>query len=626
MIKKATTLLPQRKHRSPEIEALLHVKVAATPAIELTDPDNDVDKMRAAMKKAEDIVEDDMAKQEPDPMAPEEDPPLSSEGEYGRDQASGLRKILKAQEKYSPQPEELSDAEVQATSDVVTKRTEFGGAPSDDPTGLNRPSESGTEAYDNIHPDIHSAEPSVGKLARWKDSLPGGLADEKEPSDFSAEALAKGLNVELEHTDDEQTAREIAMDHLTEDPEYYDKLEVMEKEANGDMVEWLGKLNKKDHEAYIEARKVIDSIHRKQRKKEASHITPMPEGWREYLKLAGKGELITPKNPTPLKGNSKSTVTGRREETPMIPRDKERSFKSKAKHNYDKLDPHEGHMNSTSRHPSDGETMHSGKGKTAHKGIRDVIKDAKRNNLNGHWSATSFKDRLGVKPVSPSKVGVGRVTKGKDAGKYVGYSHRAYNVFATQSAAENFAEKVSSKDPRLEELSEVEHDQWMKWTKDVAKKEDISPGRLKRWKKYWVPYDELPESAKEQDREFARKAEKVIKKHEKDASIWLPDFDDVQEPAPFERYLATQELEKAAGIRVPQNGMEKEAYYVRFDYKDGSFLYGDVVRKVGQHVLQMRDVKIRTPLGTEVFPHYTLMLSPDRVAGAVGLVKKESLS
>ena len=36
--------------------------------------------------------------------------------------------------------------------------------------------------------------------------------------------LVKGVNVELEHTNDEATAREIALDHLSEDPKYYDKL------------------------------------------------------------------------------------------------------------------------------------------------------------------------------------------------------------------------------------------------------------------------------------------------------------------------------------------------------------------------------------------------------------------
>ena len=63
----------------------------------------------------------------------------------------------------------------------------------------------------------------------YQDRIPGGLADERTPEDFDPEALAKGIKVEMEHTDDPVLAREIAMDHLTEDKEYYDKLAKMEK-------------------------------------------------------------------------------------------------------------------------------------------------------------------------------------------------------------------------------------------------------------------------------------------------------------------------------------------------------------------------------------------------------------
>lgn len=62
-------------------------------------------------------------------------------------------------------------------------------------------------------------------------TLLGGLADGKLPSDFPPEALAEGTQVEMEHTDDETIAREIAMDHLTEDPEYYTKLRQVEGKA-----------------------------------------------------------------------------------------------------------------------------------------------------------------------------------------------------------------------------------------------------------------------------------------------------------------------------------------------------------------------------------------------------------
>lgn len=61
-----------------------------------------------------------------------------------------------------------------------------------------------------------------------KEVLPGGLSSGKPDSDFDPEALAKGTKVELEHTDDEKLSKEIAKDHLVEDPKYYDKLEKME--------------------------------------------------------------------------------------------------------------------------------------------------------------------------------------------------------------------------------------------------------------------------------------------------------------------------------------------------------------------------------------------------------------
>jgi len=41
--------------------------------------------------------------------------------------------------------------------------------------------------------------------------------------------LDKGTKVEMEHTKDEHLAKKIAMDHIFEVPDYYDKLEKVEK-------------------------------------------------------------------------------------------------------------------------------------------------------------------------------------------------------------------------------------------------------------------------------------------------------------------------------------------------------------------------------------------------------------
>jgi rubrerythrin len=61
-----------------------------------------------------------------------------------------------------------------------------------------------------------------------KDRIPGELADKKSPEDFDKGQLEKGIKVELEHTNNKSIAKEIAMDHLTEDPKYYDKLKKIE--------------------------------------------------------------------------------------------------------------------------------------------------------------------------------------------------------------------------------------------------------------------------------------------------------------------------------------------------------------------------------------------------------------
>jgi hypothetical protein len=63
-----------------------------------------------------------------------------------------------------------------------------------------------------------------GKAREIGEALQGGKGDGKKVTDFDPEQLAMGVEVEMEHTDDSDEALQIAMDHLTEDPEYYTKL------------------------------------------------------------------------------------------------------------------------------------------------------------------------------------------------------------------------------------------------------------------------------------------------------------------------------------------------------------------------------------------------------------------
>jgi len=64
---------------------------------------------------------------------------------------------------------------------------------------------------------------------KHKDKIPGGLADKKKPSDFNPKSLKAGMKIESEHTSNKAIAKEISMDHLTEDSKYYKKLKTIEK-------------------------------------------------------------------------------------------------------------------------------------------------------------------------------------------------------------------------------------------------------------------------------------------------------------------------------------------------------------------------------------------------------------
>jgi len=71
-----------------------------------------------------------------------------------------------------------------------------------------------------------------------QDELEGGIGDEMTLKKISkihrvnlsdlVDEFSKGVNVEKEHTDELKTAMEIAMDHLSEDPNYYSKLKKIE--------------------------------------------------------------------------------------------------------------------------------------------------------------------------------------------------------------------------------------------------------------------------------------------------------------------------------------------------------------------------------------------------------------
>ena len=95
---------------------------------------------------------------------------------------------------------------------------------------------------DEFDDEIESTDNTTitsGDTETKKDILTGGLADDAEVGDFDPVQLKRGIDIEMEHTKDENLAREIAMDHLTEIPDYYTRLERMEKEAKGEIIKYI---------------------------------------------------------------------------------------------------------------------------------------------------------------------------------------------------------------------------------------------------------------------------------------------------------------------------------------------------------------------------------------------------
>ena len=65
----------------------------------------------------------------------------------------------------------------------------------------------------------------------------------------------------------------------------------------------------------------------------------------------------------------------------------------------------------------------------------------------------------------------------------------------------------------IEKLAKVEHDQWIHWSQAIAQELGHNHPIVKRWVRFWVPYEELPETSKDIDRSFARVALFTVIEH-----------------------------------------------------------------------------------------------------------------
>jgi len=77
----------------------------------------------------------------------------------------------------------------------------------------------------------HVEDQTEKKALGITNKLKGGVGDNKNPADFDRAELNSGIKEEKEHTNDTDIATEIAVDHLTEEPKYYSKMEKVEKRS-----------------------------------------------------------------------------------------------------------------------------------------------------------------------------------------------------------------------------------------------------------------------------------------------------------------------------------------------------------------------------------------------------------
>lgn len=64
-------------------------------------------------------------------------------------------------------------------------------------------------------------------------------------------------------------------------------------------------------------------------------------------------------------------------------------------------------------------------------------------------------------------------------------------------------------DELVEALAEIEHEQWLHWSRAVAA--NATPATRDKWQRSWVDYAELTEDLKEADRVWALKVVTLLR-------------------------------------------------------------------------------------------------------------------
>jgi hypothetical protein len=81
------------------------------------------------------------------------------------------------------------------------------------------------ERREEIERGVKKRRPRVNEsIDKYLNELEGGKGEHLDPVDVDQDQLEIGVETEMEHTNDSEISKEIALDHLAEIPDYYTKL------------------------------------------------------------------------------------------------------------------------------------------------------------------------------------------------------------------------------------------------------------------------------------------------------------------------------------------------------------------------------------------------------------------
>lgn len=137
--------------------------------------------------------------------------------------------------------EEISDEDFEGIMGQIDKLV--GDAEEDNPPPIPEPGLEG-DGDEDFEPEIPAGGAKEDDEEDEDEEAGGKTAKKKgvDEDDVDPDQLKKGIETEKEHTDDEEEAKRIALDHLAEDPEYYTKLAKMEKGAKKESSEIVDKV------------------------------------------------------------------------------------------------------------------------------------------------------------------------------------------------------------------------------------------------------------------------------------------------------------------------------------------------------------------------------------------------